>query len=177
MVNVGLKSGTNNLHGTAYGFGRTTSLDARNYYDPVGTEKSPRNLKQFGASVGGPIKKDKLFFFGAYEGQRYTVGNVGQVATPATVGLAAPSTGSDCAFTGVAGGDCVNSAINAIADVHAAFLAGQIPNDVSAASLNIAGCTLGPPISCNGTGIPFQQWHQPSRKHDRKLWPAKQRQR
>ena len=160
MVNVGLKSGTNNLHGTAYGFGRTTSLDARNYYDPVGTKKSPRNLKQFGATVGGPIVKDKLFFFGAYEGQRYTVGNVGQIATPATVGLATPSTGVDCAFTGV--GDCVNSAIDAISDVHAAFLAGQIPTDVSAASLKIAGCTLGPPISCNGTGFPSNDGTNPA---------------
>src|SRR5580700_4288870 len=87
IVSVGLKSGTNTLHGTAYGFGRTTSLDARNYYDPVGTKKSPRNLKQFGATGGGAIVKDKLFYFGAYEGQRYTVGNVGQLATPATVGL------------------------------------------------------------------------------------------
>jgi hypothetical protein len=160
MVNVGLKSGTNTLHGTAYGFGRTTSLDARNYYDPVGTKKSPRNLKQFGATVGGPILKDKLFFFGAYEGQRYTVGNVGQIATPATVSLANPSTGADCAFTGV--GDCVNSAIDAISDVHAAFLAGQIPNDVSAASLKIAGCTLGPPISCNGSGIPSNDGTNPA---------------
>src|SRR5271156_3098725 len=133
IVNVGLKSGTNQLHGTAYAFGRTTSLDARNYYDPVGTEKSPRNLKQFGATGGGAIIKDKLFYFGAYEGQRYTVGNVGQIATPATVGLGAPTSGSDSAFTGVAGGDCANSAINAIADVHAAFLAGAIPNDVSTA--------------------------------------------
>src|SRR5579863_10444855 len=145
VVNVGLKAGTNNIHGTAYGFVRTTDLDARNYYDPVGTEKSPRNLKQFGATGGGAIIKDKLFYFGAYEGQRYTVGNVGQLATPATVGLLAPSSGSDCAFTGLAGGDCANSAIDAIADVHAAFLAGKIPNDVSAASLKIAGCTLGPP--------------------------------
>src|SRR6516165_10916370 len=46
-VNVALKSGTNNYHGTAYGFFRATSWDARNYYDPVGTEKTPTNLKQF----------------------------------------------------------------------------------------------------------------------------------
>src|ERR1700716_3541444 len=45
MVNVGLKSGTNALHGRAYGFFRTTSLDARNYYNPVGFQKAPRNLK------------------------------------------------------------------------------------------------------------------------------------
>src|SRR5450432_1813103 len=154
IVNVGLKSGTNSLHGTAYGFVRTTSLDARNFYNTTDSEKAPRNLKQFGATVGGPIKKDKLFFFGAYEGQRYGVGNVQQITTPATVGLLSPSSGPDCFFTGAAGGDCVNSAIDAINEVHAAFLAGQIPTDVSAASLNIAGCTLGPPVTCNGAGLP-----------------------
>ncbi|MGH9725422.1 MAG: carboxypeptidase regulatory-like domain-containing protein, partial [Candidatus Acidiferrales bacterium] len=161
-VNVAVKSGTNELHGTAYGFGRTTALDARNYYDTVGTKKSPRNLKQFGATLGGPISKDKLFFFGAYEGQRYSVGNVGQVATPATVGLSTPSSGSDCAFTGAGGGDCANSALNAIADVHAAFLAGQIPSDVSPASLKIAGCTMGPPISCDGSGMPANDGTNPA---------------
>src|SRR5260221_939125 len=162
MVNVGLKSGTNTLHGTAYGFGRTTSLDARNYYDPAGTTKSPRNLKQFGATAGGPLVKDKLLFFGAYEVQRYSVGNVAQIATPATVSFATPGNGSDCAFTGAGGGDCVNSANSAISDVHAAFLAGQIPNDVSAASLKIAGCTLGPPISCDGSGIPLNDGTNPA---------------
>src|SRR6202158_1629282 len=67
IVNVGLKSGTNTLHGTAYGFFRTTSLDARNYYNPAPFQKAPRNLKQFGSTLGGPIVKDKLFFFGTYE--------------------------------------------------------------------------------------------------------------
>jgi hypothetical protein len=161
MVNVGLKSGTNSLHGTAYGFFRTTSLDARNYYNPVGFQKSPRNLKQFGSTLGGPIVKDKLFFFGTYEGQRYTVGNVGQLAAPATVSLGAPLT-PNCTFTGAAGGDCTNSAINAIADVHAAFLAAAITNDVSTASLKIAGCTLGPPISCDGTGFPANNGTNPA---------------
>ena len=159
IVNVGLKSGTNELHGTGYGFFRTTDLDARNYYDPVGTEKAPTNLKQFGATAGGAIKKDKLFFFGAYEGQRYNVGNVQQITTPATVSL--PSA-SNCFFTGVGGGDCTNSAIDAINDIHQAFLAGVIPYDVSAASLKIAGCTLGPPISCNGTGIPTNPGTNPA---------------
>jgi hypothetical protein len=165
VVNVGLKSGTNALHGTAYGFVRTTDFDARNYFDPVGTEKAPTNLQQYGASAGGPIKKDKLFFFGAYEGQHYNIGNVQQITTPATVDLATPTAangGVNCAFTGAAGGDCANSAIDAIADVHAAFLAGQIPNDVSAASLQIAGCTLGPPISCNGSGIPLNPGTNPA---------------
>jgi hypothetical protein len=161
IVNVGLKSGTNSLHGSAYGFVRTTNLDARNYYDPVGTKKAPRNLKQFGATAGGPIVKDKLFFFGAYEGQRYTVGNVSQIGAPATVGLPTPvnSTGApqpNCAFTGAAGGDCANSVVNAIQDIQAAGL------PVSTASLTIAGCTLGPPVTCNGTGIPLNNGTNPA---------------
>jgi len=155
-VNVGLKSGTNDLHGTAYGFYRTTNLDARNFYNPVGQQKDPRHLEQFGTSLGGPILKDKLFFFGAYEGQRYTVGNVGLLSTPATVALPAPA-GGDCFFLGTAGGDCANSVVNAIQDVHAAFLAGEIPNDVSAASMKIAGCTADATytnITCTGAGLP-----------------------
>jgi hypothetical protein len=164
-VDVALKSGTDDFHGTAYGFFRTTALDARNFYNTAGPgpegDKTSRNLKQFGGTVGGPVIKDKLFFFGGYEGQRYTVGNSGLLATPATVGLASPGT-PDCAYTGAAGGDCTNSVINAIADVHAAYLAGAIPNDVSAASLQIAGCTMGPPISCNGSGMPLNNGSNPA---------------
>jgi len=147
IVNVALKSGTNGLHGTGYAFGRDTPLDARNYFNPVTQAKNPRNLEQFGGTVGGPIIKDRLFFFGGYEGQRYTVGNTGSISTPATVSL---------------GGDPANSVVDAIAAVHAAFLAGQIPNDVSKASLQIAGCTMGPPISCNGTGFPTNPGTNPA---------------
>ena len=133
IVNVGLKAGTNHIHGTAYAFGRDTPFDARNYFNPVGTPKQPRNLEQFGGTVGGPIVKERLFYFGAYEGQRYTVGNTGQISTPATVSL---------------GGDPANSLVDAIAALQAA----TIP--VSPVSLQIGGCTLGPPIACNGTGFP-----------------------
>jgi len=162
-VNVGLKSGTNQLHGTVYGFFRTTALDARNFYNaavpgPEG-QKATRDLKQFGGTVGGAVIKEKLFFFGGYEGQRYTVGNIGLLATPATVGLPTPAV-PNCTF--IASGDCANSAINAIADIHAGFLAGMIPKDVSTASLQIAGCTLGPPITCNGTGIPTNDGTNPA---------------
>jgi hypothetical protein len=142
------------LHGTVYGFFRTTSLDARNFYNTVESgAKTPRNLKQFGASLGGPIIKDKLFFFGAYEGQRYTVGNSGLLTTPATVGLATPST-PNCSF--ITSGDCANSIVNAIQDVQAAGL------PISAASLQIAGCTLGPPITCNGSGFPTNPGTSPA---------------
>ena len=75
VVNVGLKSGTNSLHGSGYGFGRDTALDARNVFNTSDTPKTPRQLEQFGGTVGGPMIRDRLFFFGGYEGQRYTVGN------------------------------------------------------------------------------------------------------
>jgi Carboxypeptidase regulatory-like domain len=84
VVNVGLKSGTNNIHGSAYGFGRHNSLDAYDPYLPPGGQKQDDDFEQFGGSLGGPIKKDKLFYFGAFDGMRYTVGTA-QVATVPTV--------------------------------------------------------------------------------------------
>jgi hypothetical protein len=143
IVNVGIRSGTNRIHGDAYAFGRTTSLDARNYFNAVPNPKTPRQLEQFGGTIGGPIRKDKLFYFAAYEGQKYTVGNsYGVLPSPATTVL--PDAGN-CNFGVV--GDCAGSVPNAIADLQA----GGIP--ISQSSLNASGCTLGPPVSCNGKGF------------------------
>src|ERR1019366_10425408 len=66
VVNMITKSGTNNLHGSAYEFLRNSDLDARNFFDIPTKPAFKRN--QFGGSIGGPIKKDKTFFFGNYEG-------------------------------------------------------------------------------------------------------------
>ena len=70
VINIVTKSGTNQFHGTALEYFRNTVLDARNYFDQVGTPKSPFHNNQFGGSLGGPIVKDKTFFFADYEGQR-----------------------------------------------------------------------------------------------------------
>src|SRR6266852_6345547 len=88
IVNIGVKSGTNSLHGTAYAFGRDSALDATNPFIPPGQEKQLTQLEQFGATAGGPIKKDRLFFFGAYEGQRELIGapQTYLVATTASLG-------------------------------------------------------------------------------------------
>jgi Carboxypeptidase regulatory-like domain len=76
VVNVGIKSGTNGVHGTSYLFGRSNAFDARDYFGPAPpAPMPPLRLWQFGATLGGPIKKDKLFYFLSYEDQRYTVGN------------------------------------------------------------------------------------------------------
>ena len=159
IVNVGLKSGTNGLHGTAFAFGRDGDVfDARNYfncasnpcaYSQSPSPKNPRTLEQFGGSVGGPIFKDKAFFFGAYEGQRYDVGNqYGGVTSPSMVAMPAPSI-PNCSSVLVSG-DCANSIPNAIADL----VAKNVP--ISKASQLISGCTVSASgaVSCNGTGFP-----------------------
>jgi Carboxypeptidase regulatory-like domain/TonB-dependent Receptor Plug Domain len=69
IVNVVTKSGTNQFHGTAFEFLRNDALDARNYFDLPG-EKGSLKRNQFGGTLGGPIKKERLFFFGDYQGSR-----------------------------------------------------------------------------------------------------------
>jgi Carboxypeptidase regulatory-like domain/TonB dependent receptor len=137
VVNVGIKSGTNTLHGAAYAFGRSDSFDARNYFNPAPTggscllgggsplpacDKLPVQLKQFGGVVGGPIVKDKLFFFGGYEGLRSLLGSDFLIPVPAT---------SD-----------MTTAITSLQ-------AHSVP--VSGVSLSLLGCQLGPPVTC---GLP-----------------------
>jgi hypothetical protein len=76
VVNVGIKSGSNSVHGTAYAYGRTSSWDANNFFsNEVGQPLPPLALEQYGGSVGGPIVRDKLFFFGNFESQQYNVGS------------------------------------------------------------------------------------------------------
>jgi len=74
QVNVVTKSGSNAFHGTAFEFFRNDVLDARNFFDrvvqPGDDPKLPLRMNQFGGSVGGAIVKNKIFFFGSYEGYR-----------------------------------------------------------------------------------------------------------
>jgi hypothetical protein len=76
QISVVTQSGSNALHGTLYEFLRNSVLDTRNYFDQGATEPFKQN--QFGSSLGGPIKKDRLFLFGNYEGfrQRLSVTSV-----------------------------------------------------------------------------------------------------
>jgi hypothetical protein len=88
VMNLSLKSGTNAVHGTAYYFTRNSAFDARNYFDQAPSPVSPLIMHQFGASLGGPIEKDKWFYFFNYEGIRDKVGNPGVYDSPVTVSLA-----------------------------------------------------------------------------------------
>src|SRR5579872_7041982 len=75
VINILTKSGSNDIHGSAFEFLRNSALDARNYFNRAPATKSPFRNNNFGASLGGPLIKDKTFFFGAYEGQRERVGS------------------------------------------------------------------------------------------------------
>ena len=72
VIQILTRSGTNELHGDAYWFGRYSALGARDFFNhQPDTPKNPYTRNDFGGSVGGPIVKDKLFWFANYEGQRF----------------------------------------------------------------------------------------------------------
>ena len=143
IINLGIKSGTNDLHGTGYYFGRNNALDARNFFnpgiDPNTGNPSPQKAvrqHQFGGSLGGPIIKNKTFIFGAYEGVRAFVANSDVIPTPAT---------------GTLGGDPANSIPDALRDLmaHSAsggpatFTCAGVPVNTTALnplSANLIGC-------------------------------------
>src|SRR5262249_41073301 len=85
IVNIATRSGTNEFHGEAYEFLRNNYFDARNFANPKGIPQSPFKRNQFGGDGGGPIKKDRAFFFLSYEGliQRQSVPLSTAVLSPA----------------------------------------------------------------------------------------------
>ena len=85
VVNVGIKSGTNSLHGTAYAFGR--DAEATDAANPFTHAVTPATLENFGATAGGRIVKDKLFWFVGYEGLRVKVSSVTAATVPTSIGL------------------------------------------------------------------------------------------
>lgn len=72
IVNIATRSGTNEFHGEVFNFLRNDALDARNFFD--GREPAPFKRNNFGAAVGGPILKNRAFFFSTYEGLRHRQG-------------------------------------------------------------------------------------------------------
>jgi hypothetical protein len=80
QINVITKSGSNEFHGSVFEFLRNTNLDARNYFSPT---RGVFDQNQFGATFGGPIRKNKLFFFADYQGTRLTQGvDTGLIPVP-----------------------------------------------------------------------------------------------
>jgi hypothetical protein len=95
VVNVVTKSGTNEFHGSAWEYDRDNIFDARNYFLPLSVAKTPYHQNQFGGSVGGPVwipklynGRNKTFFFGAYQGFRYSQTSDNPLKVPTEAELA-----------------------------------------------------------------------------------------
>ncbi len=87
VVNAITRSGTNDFHGSAYEFLRNSALDARNYFEDPTAGKAPFKRNQFGGGIGGPIVKNKTFFFADYEGIRQAKGISNVDFVPSTAAL------------------------------------------------------------------------------------------
>lgn len=127
IVNVGIKSGTNSLHGTAYAFGRDApATDGANYFT---TTVNPATMEQFGATAGGPVLKNKVFWFAAYEGLRLYTADPSNTIVPSSVALTTP-----------------NPDLSLVDACNAVKAAGGAINPLSAqlAGLNAATCAISP---------------------------------
>jgi hypothetical protein len=133
-VNVVTKSGTNQFHGTAFEFFRNTDLNANDFFlNRSGAPRPVINQNQFGGVLGGPVKKDKLFFFFSYQGTRQKNGASTTTYQPGVILPPIPP------------GDRSNTAAFQAA-LGAAFCPENHPGDPRYASLGV-------PVSCDGSNI------------------------
>jgi hypothetical protein len=115
VVNVVTKSGTNQFHGNVYEFLRNKVLNARGYFD---TSKPAFVMNQFGGTFGGPIKKDRTFFFASYEGLRRSQGKSGDVVAVPDALERVGDFSEGPAFTGVIGNQGVADVLNSRGPTH-----------------------------------------------------------
>jgi hypothetical protein len=110
QVLVTTKTGTNNVHGSAFEFFRDTNFDAANY---LAHERAAYDRHQFGGTLGGRILRDRLFFFGDYEGTRMTQGvETGQIAVPSLANRAGDLSDQTTQLTGKVSGDYLASLLS-----------------------------------------------------------------
>jgi len=102
QVLVTTKSGTNQIHGSAFEFLRNTGLDARNYF---ATGRAEYDRNQFGVTLGGPLRKQKIFFFADYQGTRMTEGiDTGLISVPSLANRAGDFSADSGALSGTVNG-------------------------------------------------------------------------
>ncbi|HUI42817.1 MAG TPA: carboxypeptidase regulatory-like domain-containing protein [Terriglobia bacterium] len=109
VVNVVTKSGTDNLHGDVYEFFRNRVLNARGFFD---TAKPDFKQNQFGGTLGGPIKKDKTFFFASYEGRRIRQGTPSEVVPVPSLAERSGDFSAGSPFSGTLTTDTVAGVLN-----------------------------------------------------------------
>lgn len=102
QIMVITKSGTNQLHGDAFEFLRNDAFDSRNFFSPT---RGSYRQNQFGGTLGGPIRRNKAFFFVDYQGTRYTIGeNTGDILVPSPAERAGDMSGEAQQLTGTVDG-------------------------------------------------------------------------
>jgi len=152
IVNAVTKGGTDHLHGNAFEFLRNTDLDSRNYFSP---QRETYQQNQFGGTLGGPIKKDKLFFFGDYQGTRTVEGvDTGLVSVPSVAERSGNFSDIANSFSG--------------AQVQGAGLAAQLQNSLdypvsSGEPYYTPGCTSSSCVFPSAI-IPQSAWAVPAQK-------------
>jgi hypothetical protein len=151
QITVVTKSGTNQFHGDAFEFVRNTALDARNYFAP---DRATFEQNQFGGTFGGPIRRNKIFFFADYQGTRMTQGiDTGQIPVPSTADRSGNLLDLGSSLTGTVGGQSwANSLAQALGHPVSPGEPYYIPGCVSAAQ-----CVLPNAI------IPTSAWSAPAK--------------
>ena len=157
QISVVTKSGTNEFHGNAFDFLRNTDLDARNYFSPT---RGTFQQNQFGGTLGGPIRKDKLFFFLDYQGTRQTQGiDTGNIAVPSN----ADRTGNLIDFTTGSGGNQLSGLVSGpyFANSLTQELGYQV---VSGEPYYLPGCTSSSTCVFPNAVIPQSAWSVPAQR-------------
>lgn len=150
IVNAVTKSGSNAFHGTGFEFLRNTDLDARDFFSP---DREVFRQNQFGGAVGGPIKKNEIFFFGDYQGTRNTQGiSSGLISVPSLADRAGNLSDQANSLTGVVSGPYL-----------ASLLAGKLGYNVTSGEpYYTKGCTSSTCVFPNAI-IPQSVWSAPAK--------------
>ena len=156
QISVITKSGANALHGDAFNFLRNTDLDARNYFSPT---RGVFRQNQFGGTLGGPIRRDRLFFFADYQGTRQTQGiDTGNIPVPSD----ADRTGNLLDFTSGPGGNQLTGTVGG--PFFASLLSQKLGYAVTAGEPYYRpGCTTSTCVFPNAV-IPQSTWSVPAQR-------------
>ena len=162
VVNVVTKSGGNQIHGSGFEFLRNTALDSRNFFSP---ERSFYRQNQFGGTVGGPIRQNKLFYFGDYQGTRTSQGiDTGLIPVPSLANRSGNLIDQTESLKAIfdAKGNCQQGCVSG--PYLANLLTGRLGYGVSAGEpYYTPGCTTSSRCVFPNAFIPIQAWSAPSK--------------
>jgi Carboxypeptidase regulatory-like domain len=160
QINVVTKSGNNQWHGDAFEFLRNTDLDARNFFSPA---RGAFDQNQFGGTLGGPIRKNRIFFFADYQGTRLTQGvDTGQIPVPSMQDHAGNLSDIASEFTTVDANG--NPAPTTVSGTYwSGLLSGKLGYNVAAGEpYYTPGCTSAAQCVFPGAVIPERAWSAPA---------------